>query len=133
RTGLYQAATGAGLDLTDTDSDFNTGGLRQVHVEVPPGQQASFRPGAFHTVVVVGNEPYSPTTPGEPSPAQVVSALRAKKALALGLQIVETPEEQLTQKDTSRTPAQDALMKQQLSYFAQGSGALAPAGGVDCN
>ena len=133
RSGLYQAATGAGLDFTDTDSDFNTGGLRQVHVVVPPGQQASFRPDALHTVVVIGNEPYSPTTPGEPSPDQVVSALKAKKALAIGLQIVQTPEEQIARKDDQRTPDREALMTQQLSFFAGQTGAVAPPGGIDCD
>jgi photosystem II stability/assembly factor-like uncharacterized protein len=133
RSGLYQTATGAGLDYMDTDSDFNTGGLRDVQVTVPRGQQASFRPDAFHTVVVVGNEPYNPTTPGEPSPDQVVAALKAKKALALGMQIVQTPAEQVTRHDGQRTTAHEQLMNQQLRFFASGTGAVAPAGGVDCD
>jgi photosystem II stability/assembly factor-like uncharacterized protein len=132
RTGLYQTATGAGLHYMDTDNDANLGGQRNVKVDVPAGQQADFRPGAMHTVVVVGDEPYGLTTPGEPAADAVAAALRAKQALTIGVQIVPSFQTQIAQHNGERSTDKQLLLRQQLSYFAQQTGALAPAGGVDC-
>ena len=109
---LYQAATGAGQDLS---------ALGYPSASIPAGQQANFRPGAtklvllwtdaaFHLPGDAGSIPY----PG-PSFDQTVSALMAlDPARVIGV--------------SSGTGALT-----DLQAMASATGALAPVGGVDCN
>jgi hypothetical protein len=128
RTGLFQTATGAGLDITD-----DGGASGQVPVRVPPDQQANYRDGALHTVIVIGDEPYEDTTPGEPTVPDIIAALRRKAILALGVQVVPPFFQPINARDDGRLAHRQAILRQQLEAFARGSGALAPAGGVDCD
>jgi hypothetical protein len=127
RSALYQTATGAGLETTDTD----VGGT-SVTVTVPPGQQASYRDQALHTVLVIADAPYSETMPGEPSREEIVAALRKKGILAIGIVVVPSAIDSLNRRN-GRTPEKTLLLRQQLDYFARESGAVAPRGGVDCD
>ncbi len=128
RTALFQTATGAGLDITD-----DGGASGQVPVTVPAGQQASYRAHALRTAIVIGDEPYEETTPGEPSVADIIAALKRKAILALGVQVVPPFFQPINARDDGRLAHRQLILRQQLETFARGSGAVAPAGGVDCD
>ena len=118
RSALYQAATGEGMTFRN-------------RLLIEPNTGASFRPGALHLAVVVGDEPYGLSTENEPTPEQVVAALRAKDIRAVGIQVTRGAFDTTTQ-DPNRRAGQ-ALLRQQLTDFARASGAVAPRGGVDCD
>ena len=79
RTGALPDGHRRGAALHGHRQRRNIGGRATSASTIPPGQQASFRPGALHTVIVVGDEPYSQTTPGEPARDEVVGALQGQE------------------------------------------------------
>jgi len=119
RSGLYQTATGEGLRSPEGET------------LVDPGQQASYRGDALRVVLHATDEPWSPTTPHEPSVEQVVGALRERRVHHFGLQLVRNP----TVDDASREQGavDNARVRLQLEEFSRGTGTFAPAGGVDCD
>jgi hypothetical protein len=135
RSALFQTATGAGLVATVTDKYQRAG-----KVLVEPGRQANFRPDALKLVIVIADEPYGPDDPGapdtpdEPSAAATVDALQAKGIRAVGIRV--TPQSVLDTLNPSQKTSfasRQLLLLNQLREFARGSGAVAPAGGVDCD
>jgi hypothetical protein len=128
RTALYQTATGAGLKTEDSNGIGGT-----LTTTVPPGQGASYRKGALHTAIVIGDEPYEDTTPGEPAVPDIIKALKAKDILALGVQVVPPFFQPLQTRDDGRLIHRQLVLRRQLETFARGSGAVAPPGGVDCD
>jgi hypothetical protein len=129
RTALMQAATGAGLDIRD-----GTGaGGAPITVKIPAGQQADYRDGALHTAIVIGDEPYEDTTPGEPAVPDIIAALRRKDILTLGVQVQPPFFQPINARDDGRLLHRQLILRRQLETFASGSGAVAPAGGVDCD
>lgn len=105
---VYQAASGPGK----RGDDF-----------IPAGQQAGFRAGVPAKLILnVTDEAFFE---GEPSPSYdtVTAALRKEGVLQLGLAL----------DDDDVLPTLGAGPEVGLRRLAAGSGALAPAGGVDCN
>lgn len=82
---------------------------------VPPGQQVNFRNRSLRVVVHIVDEPLQPDPDG-PDPLTTTSALNAAGVLHLGVQVGDDP-----------------VLRAQLDELARRTGALAPAGGVDCN
>ncbi|MEA2272661.1 MAG: Photosynthesis system assembly factor, partial [Solirubrobacteraceae bacterium] len=135
RTGLYQTATGAGLNVEDT-YDAGGGTFQSVHVVVPPGRQADYRADALKTVLVIGDEPYDDNTPGEPAKEAVVAELRKRKIRSIGIQVVPPVLDVKTghvERDPGRLTDRQLVLQQQLRYFASQTGAVGPVGGVDCD
>ncbi|MEX2289573.1 MAG: hypothetical protein WD794_04500 [Mycobacteriales bacterium] len=120
RSALYQAVTGEGLVVDG----------REV---VRPDQAASFREDALRVVLHLTDEPWTPTTPGEPSEDAVISALRAAAVQHVGIQVAHRDGASRAGGDRLSGVEQHALLRVQLDRFSAGSGALAPAGGVDCD
>ena len=147
RSALYQTATGDGLNVTAEDPNGQgpggTGGGRRVQRRVDPGQQANFRDGSLKLALVIGDEPYEEDTDGEPAREDVVRALVKKGILAVGVQVLTPIDESIREVvDTNdpldpdgkdHSPQRQLRLRQQLEYFAQETGALAPRGGVDCD
>lgn len=133
RTGLYQAATGAGLDVMETPGeDDPPTAERTERVQVPPGSGMTFREGVERMLMVIGDEPYDETTDGEPSVAQVTAALRERKIKALGIHMTH-PGVSGVLGDGGMNPPRPQQLRLQLDTFARESGALTPPGGVDCD
>lgn len=101
---LYQTAKGEGR--------FGVAGS----VLVRPGQQATFRPQALHVVLHVTDEPIS-TGPPHPTYEEAIGALNSVDADQIGLAIQGG--------DDGPRPG--------LQQVAEGTGAQAPGGGVDCD
>jgi hypothetical protein len=120
RTALHQAVTGEGLVVDGIE-------------HVAPGQAASFRDGALRVLLHVTDEPWTATTPGEPSPFEVIDAMNAAGARHVGLQVVHRDSRVPSGSDRVSGIEQEALLRVQLDQFSEGTGAVAPAGGVDCD
>jgi hypothetical protein len=107
---LQQALTGSGQHLDDPGRVDNS--------DIPAGQQMSFRGNGLRVVVLAtDSEAHQP--PGYPGPAlaDVVTELRRRRVLLVGLDVAGG-----AVRGTSF-----------LTALARGSGALAPAEGVDCD
>jgi hypothetical protein len=93
---------------------------------IPAGLNMHFRPGSLRVAIEVTDEPISQGGP-HPTYDQVIRALRSKQVKQVGLAIQSPP--LLGEEDYSNPggPAQG------LITVAKGSGALAPAAGVDCD
>ena len=109
---LYQAATGAGQDLS---------GVGFPGASIPPGQQANFRDGATKLFILWTDAPFhNPGDPGTipypgPSFDQTVEAIKAlDPPMVIGI-------------SSGSGGVED------LRRMAIATGALAPAGGVDTN
>src|SRR5204862_3444921 len=100
------------------------------HIE--PGLQANWRGDgkSLRVVFAITDEPYELTDAGEPAIAQVISALKAKKILVIGLRADPS---KVAPADGDHTIVRQQVLQQQLVEIAQGSDALAPKGGVDCD
>lgn len=110
-TALRQMASGTGIAIPLTGAP------------VPPGQQASFRPNARRYVVHVTDEPLQPDPPhGDPLTA--VLDLQARSVGHIGL--IATPPSDLPDADA-------ATIDPQMRALSAATGAVAPAGGVDCD
>lgn len=120
RTALLQTVTGRGLVADGVEL-------------VAPGQAATFRPDALKVVLHVTDEPWSVDTEHEPSPFEVTSALRGAGVRHVGLQVVQRDPAVSAGGDRAAGLADGALLRTQLDQFSSGSGAVAPAGGVDCD
>ncbi|WP_323794291.1 vWA domain-containing protein, partial [Nocardioides sp.] len=120
RTALLQTVTGSGLTVDGTEL-------------VEPGQGATFREDALKVVLHLTDEPWTATTPGEPSPFAVVEALRAADVRHVGIQVVSEDPVLTAGGDRGAGTVDGPLLRTQLDQFSVGSGALAPAGGVDCD
>jgi hypothetical protein len=133
RSALFQTATGAGLDIEDTDTSLPVeGGSQSFHVHVDAGRQADYRDDAVRTAIVIGDAPYVDGTPGEPAREAVVAALQRKHILAIGVEIEPSLQDQALNQN-GQSVQKSLELQLQLQYFARGTGALAPVGGVDCN
>jgi len=117
RTALYQSVTGEGLTV---------GGREHV----APGQGATFRPGSARMLLMISDEPWRETL-GEPSPFVVIDAMNAAGAQHVGLQLLHEVGTELWA--TGPGPGGQELLRVQMDQFSAGTGALAPAGGVDCD
>lgn len=112
--------------------------------DVPPGQDASFRKDALKLVFVATDEPFATgaegdrdftvsdfgrvTPPDIPSYEEVAAAFAPHEAKVLGLAIGDTLK---TDKDSVAGGGPTAL--QSMQEIAELTGAIAPAGGVDCD
>jgi photosystem II stability/assembly factor-like uncharacterized protein len=131
RSALFQTATGAGLEVEDGYSD-PTGVFNKFHVHIPPGQQADYRDDAVRTAIVMTDEPYTDGVAGEPTREEVVEALTRKHILAIGIAIEPSLRDEAL-RINNRGLEKTLQLQLQMQYFARGSGAVAPVGGVDCN
>ncbi len=107
---LQQALTGAGQHVDDPGRVGNS--------DIPAGQQMSFRGNGLRVIfLATDSEAHQP--PGYPGPAlaDVVTELRRRHVLVVGLDVAGGP--------VRGTPF--------LTSLARGSGAFAPAEGVDCD
>ncbi len=120
RTALLQTVTGSGLTVDGTEL-------------VEPGQGAGFRPDALKVVLHLTDEPWTATTPGEPSPFAVVDALRSADVRHVGIQVVSEDPVLTAGGDRGAGTVDGPLLRTQLDQFSAGSGARAPVGGVDCD
>lgn len=116
-TALDQLVTGRGLDAHGTGGD------------VPPGRNVHFRPYARHAVVLATDEPFG-TDPLGPTLPQVVATLRNAGVLVVGLHVHSGYTGTVS---VENNPADDTAAAAQLGQLVAGSGAYAPAGGVDCD
>jgi hypothetical protein len=127
-TALYQAATGAGQQVPPPVAPGT---------DIPPGQGASFRPGALKVVFHVADtwfatpergDPNSkfppPTWPG-PTFEQAIAALAADGIHHVGAALGQR------NGPGAYTPPRGPL--QDLSLVSRGTGTLAPRDGVDCD
>lgn len=107
---IYQSATGAGQDLAPRNS------RRDRWRDIKPDRQANFRPDALKVILHVADERFTSPSPTYPVPSEekVIAALRDRDVLQLGIAVAEPP-------------------YQALRRIAEGSRAVAPIGGVDCN
>ena len=120
RTALVQSVTGRGLTVNGTEL-------------VTPGQGAHYRDGALRVVLLVTDEPWTATTPGEPSPLEVIDVLNAAGVRHVALQVLANKATTGAGGDRAGGLAASALLRTQLDQFSAGTGALAPVGGVDCD
>jgi hypothetical protein len=93
---------------------------------IPPDLNMHFRPGSLRVAIEVTDEPISQGGP-HPSYATVTDALLAHGVRQVGLAIMEPP---LLGDDDYKNPGGPA---QGLQVVAEGSKAVAPEGGVDCD
>lgn len=112
---MYQAATGAGEDVHppgDTPGD------------IPRGQDAGFRPGSLRVIVAATDASFHTRGNGYPGPSwdDTLAALLRRGILLVG--IAPPPRLRPPVSHDSRADLQRA---------ARGTGALAPAGGLDCD
>lgn len=105
---LYQSVTGEG------------------EAGIPPDLNMNFRPGSLRVSILATDEQISKGGAHKPYPT-VVEALKKADVKSVGLAIQESPFLGEPDYDDPGEPA-DILQK-----VATGSGALAPAGGVDCD
>lgn len=119
---LYQLATGAGQDLAPKGSPLGH--------DVPPGQQMNFRAKALRVVILGTDEPFGTpssggqgdgepgglgaTAPEIPSFEEVQQALNTIDAHQIGISVGPSA-------------------RADLQRMAEGTGALAPRSGVDCD
>ena len=107
---LYQAVMGVGQD-TNFDGDFND------DVDIAPGQQANFRPGAVKIIIMWTDAPFhTPADPGYPGPnfQTVINALNAAGVWFVG--IAKCPD----------------TVIEHLQRIAEGTGTMAPFD-LDCD
>lgn len=120
---LYQVATGAG--------QHGSG----ITTPIAPHQNANPRAGSLRVIVHVTDEEFSEGAP-HPTYDKVISALNSKDFLQVGLDVHE-PEDDgnifdiITGNNNNGTANSDPGPG--LRKVAQGTGTLAPPGGVDCN
>ncbi|HEX2040393.1 MAG TPA: hypothetical protein VHF47_11755 [Acidimicrobiales bacterium] len=107
-TSFFQIATGKGMQA-------------RIGGSIPPGQQASFDPGALHLVVHATDE-IDNTDPEGPDELTALSALKDVEAHHLGIYPYDG-----TYSDRSRDPVTLALRR-----YAEGTSTFAPPGGLDC-
>jgi hypothetical protein len=111
--GVMQALTGAGFTGTVT-----TPGEGSVAEAIPPGQDAGFRPNATKVMVLVTDSAFRQGG-AFPTITEADRELRAKNVELVGLHMA--------------TVDAHPVAIDEIRQLAGGSGALAPAGGVDCN
>jgi hypothetical protein len=135
---LYQIATGAGQDDSPTQPGY-------TESDVEPGQDATFRGGkdTLRLVFVATDEPFATGNEGDrdfgvsdfgrisppdiPSFDEVDAAFEKVDAKVLGLAIGQTLEQGSDTVGDAPTPLED------MRTIAELTGAVAPAGGVDCD
>jgi len=132
---LYQAATGAGQDLS---------GVGYPVASIPPGQQANFRPEAIKLILLWTDAPFHrPGDPGDipypgPSFSETVNAILALE----GTKVVGIFASGLTSTSASQGGLQSSSGTLEIAAFdglsdlktiAAATGGLAPADGVDCD
>jgi len=110
-TALHQAATGSGI------AGVTAGPLALLR-PVEPGQQASFRAGGLPVIVHLTDEPPSPDPQG-PTPDEAIAALRDRGVRQVGL--------------AGDHDGQQPVVRAFLDDIARRTGAVAAAGGVDCD
>lgn len=109
-TSFYQLATGEGM------SKVTYGGT------VPPGQQASFQPGALH-VVVHATDDIDRTDKDGPSEEKALAALNAVDVRHIGIYPYEGAGGQAVWRDPYVS----------LRRYAEMTATFTPAGGIDCD
>jgi len=120
RTALHQAVTGEGLTINGVE-------------HVAPDQGATFRDGTLRVLLHITDEPWDARTPGEPTPFAVIEAMNAAGAKHVGLQVVHRDGRVAAGGDRVEGIEQQALLRLQLDQFSEGTGAVAPTGGLDCD
>ena len=93
---------------------------------IDPGLNMHFRPGSLRVAIETTDEPISQGG-GHPPPGEVVEALKKHDVKMVGLAIQEPP---LLGEPDYDDPGEPASTLQDV---AEGSHAVAPAGGVDCD
>lgn len=109
-TSFYQLATGEGM------SKVTYGG------KVPPGQQASFQPGALHVVVHATDDKDQNDTDG-PTEEKALAALNAVDVRHIGIYPYEGAGGQAVWRDPYVA----------LRRYAETTSTFTPAGGIDCD
>ena len=133
----------AALDVILSGREINDGPPTMEPSDVPAGQQANFRgEDTLKVVFLATDEPFGDEQsreginisdfgrvqpPDIPEPADVAAAYKARGVVPLGLAITQGLDDKGSTTGGGPTPLVD------LRNFASLAGALAPAGGVDCN